>query len=75
MYCRLFSKTNYATLGDQEEFKYRHIGTTYAGTNGILVNEGDLVEAIPSANNFPCCVNVSVLSLRASFSSAINFEA
>jgi outer membrane protein insertion porin family len=47
----LFSKTNYATLGDLEAFKYRHVGTTYAGTDGILVNEGDLVEAIPSAAN------------------------
>ena len=47
----LFNKVNYATLGDQEAYKYKYVGTTYSGTNGILVNDGDFLEAIPSQAN------------------------
>ncbi len=47
----LFNNINYATLGDQEAYKYKYTGTTYTGTNGIQVNDGDLLEAIPTAEN------------------------
>jgi len=47
----LFNGVNYATLGDQEAYKYAHSGASYVGRNGIMVEDGDLVEAIPSATN------------------------
>jgi outer membrane protein insertion porin family len=47
----LINGIDYATLGDQKEYKYKHTGASYVGTNGIIVNEGDYVEAIPSAAN------------------------
>ncbi len=47
----LFSKTNYQTLGDQEAYKYKYTGTSYTGSNGIQVNEGDLLEAVPTSSN------------------------
>ncbi len=49
----LINGVNYATLGDQEEYKYKYSGTTYTGTNGIQVNPGDYVEAIPNQFNQP----------------------
>ena len=50
----LFNGINYATLGDQESYKYKYTGASYVGTNGILVNAGDYLEAIPSnANQTP----------------------
>jgi outer membrane protein insertion porin family len=47
----LFNGVDYATLGDQEAYKYTHSGASYVGSNGIMVNDGDYVEAIPSATN------------------------
>ena len=47
----LVNGIDYATLGDKEEYKYKHVGGSYVGTNGIVVNAGDLIEAIPSATN------------------------
>ncbi|MDD5150333.1 MAG: outer membrane protein assembly factor BamA [Flavobacterium sp.] len=47
----LFNGINYSTLGDQEAYKYKYTGTSYIGTNGIMVNEGDYVEAVPSTTN------------------------
>ena len=47
----LLNGIDYATLGDKEEYKYKHTGSSYVGTNGIIVNAGDYVEAIPSATN------------------------
>jgi outer membrane protein insertion porin family len=46
-----FNGVNYATLGDQQAYKYTHSGASYEGSNGIMVNDGDYVEAIPSATN------------------------
>ncbi len=46
-----FNGVNYATLGDQEAYKYTHSGASYVGSNGIMVYDGDYVEAIPSATN------------------------
>jgi outer membrane protein insertion porin family len=47
----LITGTNYATLGDQQAYKYINTGTAYVGSNGIIVNTGDYVTAIPSATN------------------------
>jgi outer membrane protein insertion porin family len=47
----LINGIDYATLGDKEEYKYKHTGASYQGTNGIIVNAGDYVEAIPSTSN------------------------
>jgi outer membrane protein insertion porin family len=47
----LINGIDYAILGDKEEYKYKHTGSAYIGTNGIIVNAGDYVEAIPSATN------------------------
>ena len=47
----LINGVNYATLGDQKEYKYKYSGATYTGSNGIQVNPGDYVEAIPSQSN------------------------
>ena len=47
----LINGTNYSTLGEKEEYKYKHTGATYTGTDGIQVNDGDFVTAIPSSTN------------------------
>ncbi len=47
----LLNGIDYATLGENEQYKYKHTGISYIGTNGIVVNAGDYVEAIPSATN------------------------
>ena len=44
----LFNGINYATLGEQESYKYKYTGTSYVGSNGIMVNAGDYLDAIPS---------------------------
>ncbi len=46
-----FNGVDYATLGDQQAYKYTHTGASYQGSNGIMVNAGDYVEAIPSTTN------------------------
>ncbi|MDD2821059.1 MAG: POTRA domain-containing protein [Flavobacterium sp.] len=47
----LLNGVDYAALGDKQEYKYKHTGTTYTGTNGIQVNAGDYLEAIPTSTN------------------------
>ncbi|MBF2708820.1 BamA/OMP85 family outer membrane protein [Flavobacterium soyangense] len=47
----LFNGVDYATLGDQKEYKYIYSGNSYTGSNGIRVNSGDYLEAIPSSTN------------------------
>lgn len=47
----LFNGINYATLGDKEENKYKYTGASYTGSNGIQVNNGDYVVAIPGTTN------------------------
>lgn len=47
----LINGIDYATLGDKAENKYKHSGVSYTGSNGIIVNDGDYVEAIPSSTN------------------------
>lgn len=47
----LMGGTNYATLGDQQAYKYQNAGAAYVGANGIMVNTGDYITAIPSASN------------------------
>ncbi len=47
----LFNGIDYATLGDQKEYKYIYSGDSYTGNNGIRVNSGDYVENIPSQEN------------------------
>ncbi len=50
----LFNKIDYSNLGNQEAYKYKYTGTTYTGANGIQVNEGDYLAAVPSSTNpFP----------------------
>lgn len=52
----LFNGVDYRNLGDLEENKYRYdgsIGESYVGDNGIIVNKGDYVEAIPSGTSRP----------------------
>ena len=50
----LFDNVNYATIGSQEEYKFKYTGSPYTGPNGILVNEGDYLESLPSSTNpFP----------------------
>lgn len=47
----LFNGVDYATLGDQKEYKYLYSGDSYTGNNGIRVNSGDYLEAFPSTTN------------------------
>ncbi|MEY4963926.1 MAG: outer membrane protein assembly factor BamA [Bacteroidota bacterium] len=50
----LFNKIDYSNLGNLEAYKYKYTGTTYTGSNGIQVNEGDYLAAVPSGTNpFP----------------------
>ena len=44
----LFNGVDYASLGDQKEYKYIYTGPSYTGDNGVRVNSGDYLEAIPS---------------------------
>jgi outer membrane protein insertion porin family len=47
----LLNGVDYATLGDKQEYKYKHKGAAYVGNDGIIVNAGDYVTAIPSNAN------------------------
>lgn len=47
----LFNGIDYATLGDKKEYKYIYYGTPYTGSNGIIVNNGDYLDAVPSQAN------------------------
>jgi outer membrane protein insertion porin family len=47
----LINGVDYATLGDQQQYKYIYSGTSYTGNNGIRVNSGDYLDAVPSTTN------------------------
>ncbi len=48
----LINGTNYATLGEKQEYKLKYKGTTpYEGANGQIVNTGDYLEASPTVTN------------------------
>jgi outer membrane protein insertion porin family len=47
----MFNGVDYATLGDQQEYKYTYSGVSYVGSNGKIVNNGDYLESIPSTTN------------------------
>ena len=52
----LFNGVDYKNLGELKENKYIYdgsIGDSYVGENGIIVNKGDYVEAIPTQNTRP----------------------
>ena len=46
-----FNGVDYGDLENQEEYKYIYSGPSYTGDNGIRVNSGDYLEAIPSQTN------------------------
>jgi len=47
----LFNGIDYADLENQEEYKYTYSGSSYADSNGAIVNSGDYLEEIPSGTN------------------------
>jgi outer membrane protein insertion porin family len=47
----LFNGVDYATLGDKKEYKYTYSGAQYQGSNGVMVNDGDYLETLPSTTN------------------------
>ena len=52
----LFNGIDYKNLGELKENKYIYdgsIGDSYVGDNGIIVNKGDYVEAIPTTSTRP----------------------
>ncbi|OOV29035.1 outer membrane protein assembly factor BamA [Flavobacterium sp. LM5] len=52
----LFNKVDYKNLENLKENKYKYdgsLGDSYVGDNGIIVNKGDYVEAIPTQNTRP----------------------
>jgi outer membrane protein insertion porin family len=52
----LFNGVDYKNLENLKENKYRYDGSkgdSYVGDNGIIVNKGDYVEAIPTQNTTP----------------------
>jgi outer membrane protein insertion porin family len=44
----LFNGIDYATLGEQKEYKYTYNGISYPDSNGHVVNTGDYVDKIPA---------------------------
>ncbi|MGL2994350.1 BamA/OMP85 family outer membrane protein [Flavobacterium sp. TSSA_36] len=52
----LFNGVDYKNLANLKENKYKYDGSrgdSYVGDNGIIVNKGDYVEAIPTQNTTP----------------------
>ena len=47
----LFNGIDYATLGEKAENKLIYTGASYEGSDGITVNSGDYIEAVPSSTN------------------------
>lgn len=47
----LVNGTDYANLGNKEEYKYKYDGSDYIDNNGLLVKKGDYVDAVPSQQN------------------------
>ena len=46
----VFNKVDYATLGDQEKYKYKYTGTSYVDNNDRVVNAGDYLDKYPSTS-------------------------
>jgi outer membrane protein insertion porin family len=46
----LFNGIDYATLGNQEKYKYIYSGTSYVDNNDRVVNAGDYLDKLPSAS-------------------------
>ncbi len=47
----LFNGVDYATLGDQEENKYKYSGASYVDANDRVVSSGDYISSMPSQSN------------------------
>ncbi|WP_348797694.1 outer membrane protein assembly factor BamA [Flavobacterium adhaerens] len=47
----LFNGVDYATLGDQQKYKYIYSGSSYVDSNDRVVSSGDYLESIPSTSN------------------------
>ncbi len=45
----LFNGIDYATLGDQEKYKYIYSGNSYVDNNDRVVNSGDYLDKLPSS--------------------------
>ncbi|MGQ7946369.1 BamA/OMP85 family outer membrane protein [Flavobacterium sp. WC2509] len=45
----LFNGIDYATLGDQEKYKYIYSGVSYVDSNDRVVNSGDYLDKLPSS--------------------------
>ncbi|PWA10131.1 BamA/OMP85 family outer membrane protein [Flavobacterium laiguense] len=45
----LFNGIDYATLGDQEKYKYVYNGTSYVDDNDRVVNAGDYLDKLPNS--------------------------
>ncbi|TRX38658.1 BamA/TamA family outer membrane protein [Flavobacterium sp. ZT3R18] len=46
----LFNGVDYATLGDQEKYKYIYDGTSYVDNNDRVVNKGDYLDKLPNTS-------------------------
>ena len=44
-----FNGVDYATLGEQEKYKYIYAGTSYVDNNDRVVNSGDYLDKLPSS--------------------------
>lgn len=44
----LFNGIDYATLGQQEKYKYKYAGTSYVDNNDKVVSAGDYLDKLPS---------------------------
>ncbi|WP_229734060.1 outer membrane protein assembly factor BamA [Flavobacterium orientale] len=44
----LLNGVDYADLPNQEAYKYKHTGSSYFDSNGVFVQEGDFVDALPT---------------------------
>jgi outer membrane protein insertion porin family len=47
----LITGTDYATLGEQEKYKYKYSGPSYVDSNDRVVNPGDYVDALTGTPN------------------------
>ncbi|REH00240.1 Beta-barrel assembly machine subunit BamA [Flavobacterium aquicola] len=45
----LFNGIDYATLGEQEKYKYKYTGNSYRDSNYRVVNSGDYLDKLPSS--------------------------
>ncbi|KFC59204.1 membrane protein [Flavobacterium gilvum] len=45
----LFNGINYATLGEQQKYKYLYSGASYVDNNDRVVNAGDYLDKLPSS--------------------------